>query len=117
MKERLIDILEDEGNISYFLNQHGIEEAADHLLRHGVIVLPVKVGDTVFKIASDCTDFIELTVESIHNWSNGVWKISAHTDRKNSHWVGYELNCGDFGKTVFLSREEAEEKVRGLNNG
>lgn len=70
------------------------------------MVLPCKVGDTVYIIHNRAIR--KTTVESIHQWSSGHWKLSVHTDKKYIHWTGYEVHFESFGKTVFLTREAAE---------
>lgn len=71
-----------------------------------LVVLPCKVGDTVYIIHNRAIR--KTTVESIHQWSSGHWKLSVHTDKKYIHWTGYEVHFESFGKTVFLTREAAE---------
>ena len=83
---------------------------ADHLLANGVTVLPCKVGQKVYTIPR--TKIREWTVA-------GVW-ISADPDHSYA-LVHYEENENlsksmtvDFkyiGKTVFLTREEAEKAL------
>ena len=75
------------------------------------VVLPCKVGDTIFSIASG--EVIAMTVESIHCWISGAWKISAHTNKESPYWKGYEISFDGFGKTVFLTRAEAEAALGG----
>lgn len=75
-----------------------------------LVVLPCKIGDTVYIIRGEVV--IVATVEAIHQWISGKWKLSVHTDKRNTHWVGYEVCFDDFGKTVFLTREEAEAALK-----
>lgn len=82
-----------------------------------LVVLPCKVGDTVYIIHNRAIR--KTTVESIHQWSSGHWKLSVHTDKKYIHWTGYEVHFESFGKTVFLTREAAEaalDAMGGENN-
>lgn len=72
-------------------------------------VLPCKLHDKVFFIENGCVK--ETEVNSFHNWPSGRWKISTHTDRMYEHWKGYEIDFAGIGKTVFLSREDAEKAV------
>ena len=72
-------------------------------------VLPCKLHDKVFFIENGCVK--ETEVDSFHNWTSGRWKISTHTDRMYEHWKGYEIDFSGIGKTVFLSREDAEKAV------
>lgn len=75
-----------------------------------LVVLPCKVGDTVYIIHNRAIR--KTTVESIHQWSSGHWKLSVHTDKKYIHWTGYEVHFERFGKTVFLTREAAEAALK-----
>ena len=34
------------------------------------------------------------------------------TYRKSTHWIGYEVDFNGIGKTVFLTRAEAEAALR-----
>lgn len=75
------------------------EYVADYLLANGVIVLPCKVGDTVYQ-----TDGIRI-------YELEIFDISL---RKNKPY--YETESIDFdddaiGKSVFLTREEAEKTL------
>lgn len=103
MKERLIELLNQE-------QSRYSEDIADYLLENGVIVLPCKVGDTVYKIVDDCTygddcytkrmcktcDFRDLHIEPeiLSRISDIVQRLS------------------DFGKTVFLTNDEAEKALK-----
>ena len=69
-----------------------------------------KIGDTIYKLFLGCS--IKLKVERIVRWSNGCWKVNAHTDRKYTDWKGFEIDFSDFGKTVFLTREAAEAALQ-----
>lgn len=79
------------------------------------IVLPCKVGDTIYKLF--CGDIVELEVERIVCWSNGYWKMNAHTEYSRADWKGFEIDFSDFGKTVFLTREAAEAALKGDQHG
>ena len=74
-----------------------------------LIVLPCKVGDTLFVTDERTILPARRTVESI-TWWNGEISITARNDR-----TGYAYFCkgSDFGTTVFLSREEAEKALEG----
>ena len=83
---------------------------ADHLLANGVVVLPCKVGDTVYRISQKfCTKtkYVQKT------------KISRITIDDDGIWLFCECNPTAkciFGKTVFLTREEAEAALERMNN-
>ena len=79
------------------------------------VVLPVKLHDKLYCV--DKEQVRETEVESIHNWTSGRWKLSTHTDRQSTHWIGYEVDFDGIGKTVFLTREEAEAALRREQDG
>jgi len=79
------------------------------------VVLPVKLHDKLYYV--DKEQVRETEVESIHNWTSGCWKLSTHTDRKSTHWIGYEVDFNGIGKTVFLTRAEAEAALRREQDG
>lgn len=75
-----------------------------------LVVLPSKVGDTVYIIRDQ--KIIIAEVEAIHQWVSGKWKLNVHSDKRYQHWVGYEVFFDDFGKTIFLTPEEAEAALK-----
>lgn len=64
-------------------------------------VLPCKVGDTVYRICRE--------------YKQGNPFIRAVTFNRNNFWR--IVFGGEFGKTVFLTREEAETALRGGSDG
>lgn len=112
MRERLIDILVSKpyGHSSY-------EEFADYLLANGVIVPPCKAGDTVYKpIITDDTHkpaIWDITITQISietgKLSNDAYAIGTICKSKS----GESFNFDEIGKTVFLTREEAEKALEG----
>lgn len=70
-----------------------MEYLADYLHEHGVIVLPCKVGDTIYQ-----TDGVRI-------YKSRVKQIIYDTDN-----IAFDERA--IGKTVFLTREEAERKLR-----
>jgi hypothetical protein len=105
MRDRLIEILEDDYDFSDFTGQVDYEALADHLLKNGVIVPRLKVGDRVFSkpyrytLTGDAITQIKINRGGIH------YKC----------WWGY-FHQSDIGKTVFLTKEEAEAKLKELQN-
>ena len=121
MRETLIKI------ISHFklVQQIGValstEEAyaqlADHLISNGVIVPPCKIGDTVYMpwewngqkgVACLKVNFMGF----ITTWECGTDFESDDIGYIKKYHGGY-FNFNDFGKTVFLTREEAEKALKG----
>lgn len=117
-RERLIQLLQSSHcvelwnhNTDDFIEPNPIEKLADHLLANGVIVPPCEVGDTVYFPAEtdcECEPYVDVgTVFAI-----GI-------DERHTLWISVRYESGlkyyhtsdDFGKTVFLTREEAEKAL------
>lgn len=109
-RERLIELCDTNNG---WVNEVPAEDFADYLLENGVIVPPCKVGDMVFAIIN--SNIIEINIETIHCWSNGVWKCNGWYG-KSKYGKGYELSFEGFGKTIFLTREEAEKALKEEQN-
>lgn len=79
-----------------------------------VVVLPCKVGDTVYTnnrvLGADNAMHDEICTRRIKGYSgnalNEVWLIS------NGDYCDLSIFPSEFGKTVFLSREEAERALQ-----
>ena len=118
MRDRLIKILGDfpvfRGILSEKWMPAAIVRLADHLLANGVIVPPVWVGQTVYCYCPDLGGVFPYFVENVN---------IGFLDKERNYWT-YEANChdeetdefldeidfdlDDIGKTVFITREEAE---------
>lgn len=79
----------------------------DKLLEYGIIVPPCKVGDKVFRIstkqATKMKYIQETTISRIAIDNEGMWLFCT---------CNPVAKC-IFGKTVFLTREEAEKALKG----
>lgn len=97
MKDKLVELLRKSGWVDE------PEDVADFLLSHGVFVLPCKIGEKVFCIRHDKGEILEDVVEDYDIWSikDGI-KLRITLQNFNSYVIA------EFGKTVFLTREEAE---------
>lgn len=94
------------------------EYVANHLIENGVILPPCKVGDTIYKLQADGR-IVKGTVLSIHQNlvgnKQGRWIVTSWFDNYYADSQKTAFECGthlyspfeDFGKTVFLTREEA----------
>lgn len=94
------------------------ERLADHLLANGVIVPPCKVGDTVYMPWewNGTKGVAILTVTHIiTNDSHSYIKAPLYSDDEDySCKYGYgRFEFDDFGKSVFLTLEEAEKAQKG----
>lgn len=107
-RERLIELL---SNIDYACDNGGnlqdkIEFIADYLLSNGVIVPPCKVGDVVYILAGPNGHKYEKDIcEGFYIGDDGVVQVRVR-NMKGNHGT-----YGVFGKTVFLTREEAEKAL------
>ncbi len=83
------------------------EELTDYLLANGVIVPPCKEGQTVYRISTKINTKVkyiqETTISRVAIDSDGVWLFCA---------CNPIAKCV-FGRNVFLTREEAEEALKG----
>ena len=101
-REHLIDLLHHRPWLGT------TEQIADYLLANGVIVPPCKVGDTVYSVGVFTGQIIENKVVGIHYDESEIFLFVGNGTVVT---VGQQL-----GKTVFLTKEEAEEKLKEMNN-
>jgi hypothetical protein len=95
--------------LSLILNAVSIESIADHLLENGVIMPPCKVGDKVFVLSRYYTGdwkIHDCTVNDITIYKNNTF-IRMFENGKNI----FAEETTQIGKTVFLTREEAEKAL------
>ena len=110
MKSRLIELLRDAKKNTKGANCDLEREHlfADHLIENGVIVPPCKVGSKVYIIAEVSKQVVEATVIGVWLYYNTVCIITDYGTIHNN----------SIGKTVFLTKEEAEQKLKGgVDNG
>ena len=96
-----------------------MEQLADFLLANGVVVLPCKVGDVVYYINAGyekqgrkrvLVEFVDKgIVDNMTIGDKGVPHVEICNDE--NEWTIFDSE-DDFGKTVFLTREEAEAKLK-----
>lgn len=97
-----------EGNV---LLKSALDKLADYeeLEEQGrLIKLPCKVGDTVYYINPDKNTINELVVYGFD---------IRPLQRFVYDYMGARLNFNQFGKTVFLTKSEAEAKLKELRGG
>ena len=131
MRDRLIEVLNNIQTVGTKVTQKkdiyygkyideedfSNEQVAEYLLANGVIVPPCKVGDKVWLIKS-------------LNWQQTEWeikegKISIIQQKADKSWkfrVTENHSVKDYtvekiGKTVFLTREEAEKALAERSKG
>lgn len=136
MRDRLIELMRDfceythclgKNDLSICQNQCSrVSKLADHLLENGVIVPPCKVGDVVYRLDdivwhSECCDCEHYLIGGFGDPSEcGRTKYGEkHADcikiiakAVTLQDIAYYIYAKDFGKNVFLTREEAEKALK-----
>lgn len=92
-----------------------LEEYAEELLANGVIVPPCKVGDMVYFIIDDeISGKAYIDSQRINDVSTrGIFVSTSTLEENCDSFEPYS----DFGKTVFLTKEEAEQALKEKGNG
>lgn len=106
-RDRLIELIQSAVD---GCARHWAEVIADKLLANGVIVPPVKVGDTVYEHEYSVCD----------TDVGGFWteEVVPTQVRGIAVLTEYDYHTLDnFGKTVFLTREEAEAALEEGSKG
>ena len=128
-RKRLIELCNEKIRTMKFQNSDNwydftvrTEIIADYLLANGVIVPPCKVGDMVYYIINN--NIQELTVSEIKIYGNNYVVANAKcldecemcdcacdcSKKTCNVWLDFK----SLGKTVFLTKEQAEEKLKEL---
>ena len=77
-----------------------VEHLTDYLLEHGVIVLPCKVGDTIYQ-----TDGVRIYTSTIYEITYTANKVIFVTEN-----VVFDERA--INNSIFLNREEAEKALK-----
>ena len=101
-RDRLIEILQDtlhewECDVSI----KTLTEITEHLIENGVICLPCKVGDRVYR-PSKYLGVVQFVITSFNMYQSEMF----FTDDSDN-----TIYLPDIGKTLFLTREEAEKAL------
>jgi hypothetical protein len=110
MRDRLIELIElhSDDRLSKHIPMTS-EGLADYLLAKGVIVPPCKVGDKVYVVdKADIKKPIKQRIVS--GFEIGLVYMIKTLD---TMWQSYSYHFEQFGKTVFLTREEAKQALKG----
>ena len=75
------------------------EYVADYFISNGVVLIPCKIGDTVYQ--TDGTRIYELEIFDIYLRKNKPHYETEHID----------FDCDAIGKSIFLKKEEAEKML------
>ena len=115
-RDRLRELISQAKNIDGYATPCSMKRdslLADHLLANGVIVPPCKVGDVVYVVSQGqglCM-----------RWNVYEGKVvDIHLNRHNKLTIRVENGEKFFGyyepRFIFLTKEEAEAKLKELNN-
>ena len=124
MRDRLVELMIDapqmpcvKGGRETGKRFQTFQNIADHLIANGVIVPPCKVGDTVYipwvYDGTRAIAFFDVTFV-IFDRQKPYIKTNFDTD-DNGFWElfnGGTFYFDDFGKTVFLTKDQAEQKLK-----
>lgn len=101
---------------------HTAESVAEYLISKGVIVLPCKVGDTVYHYSRDLGGIFPYFADNLHigfmdkTRNYLIYEANYHDEETDELIDEIDIEIEDFGKTVFLTREEAEKHLKGAND-
>lgn len=109
-RERLVELLNKSCEARGWL-MNGAGTIADYLLENGVVVLPCSVNDTLY-IADEKANIIR--TEKVRTFFIGHPAYKENMPylemiRTDCH----DIPIDNFGKTVFLTKEEAEKALKG----
>ena len=114
-KNRLIELLEDTlHEWECDVQTETLSQIADHLLANGIIVPPVILNQMVWCKSFDGIN--QCKVSSLTQKADGSFKIRL---TNLIHKFVFEITPDKIGKTVFLTKEEAEQALaeRSGDNG
>lgn len=90
--------------------RHIAELTADYLIANGVILPPCKVGDTVYSIIAECN-----APYNYCPYNGGYGTARCDKEPCKAYVKESKFDVSDLeniGKTVFLTRKEAEAKIK-----
>lgn len=112
-REKLIDIL-----ILHWFDGMTMGQCADMLLANGVIAPPCKVGDKVYVVSryyAGDWEFYKCKIDNITIYEKNTFIACVSNDIRFGR-INFGVNISELGKTVFLTKEDAEEKLRELED-
>ena len=114
-RKRLVELLDNFNRENFCINLKIsiLEKYADHLLDHGIVVPPVKVGDIVYFVARNNGKPIgtidEMEIVMIGKTETGYCAKGKLGETTFDIIPHFEID----NYTFFTSREEAERKMKG----
>lgn len=115
MRDRFIELIHSI-DVMKFPTENFTEHLADYLIENGVILTPCKVGDTVYFFSSVLEEVCESKVikieQNYYTPLNPFWfSIEYLSKQIGTQVIHIPINQA-IGKTVFLTREDAEKALR-----
>ena len=111
MRDRLIELLnnyEKEWRVDFPVTT---EDLADHLLANGVIVPPCNLGDMVYVTDIFEGKIAECEVIKVECFAGDEVTLIEYKAPKEDVVYSYECSDTELGKTVFLTKKEAEKAL------
>lgn len=115
MRDKLIELIEDFPTYGGTLKEkwwgEAVERLADYLLAEGVIVPPCKVGQTVYVTDIFEGEIAKCEIIKVECFAGEEVTLIEYKAPKEDVVYSYECPDTEIGKTVFLTREEAEKAL------
>ncbi len=109
LKEKLVELFQHDDCPLFMVFGDKVDVLADYLIANGVMVLPLKVGDVVYFAVEDYHD--SAIIDGIKITAQGIsfaWVQYEVGVDITECWDDGEFGIDEIGKSVFLTREEAE---------
>ena len=116
MKDRLIELIENvqcTARIPWGDDFRG--KLADYLLANGVIVPPCKLNTHIFVIPTKENGLTEITEMVVRGFMIGEPCNVANCFRVRGTSALFQPSFEQFGKTVFFTKEEVEQKLKEMS--
>ncbi len=114
MKANCVKCAEEHEQLAEWLEELKSYKEAEE---QGLLVrLPCKVGTEVFVISPREGHYIKCQIKQIEISSTVFGKIHYFVEPVAQRGCSFRYFDNEFGKTVFLTREEAEKKLKELRN-
>ena len=128
-RERLVELIRNETCLNngcnficeecdfFMLNDKDVDRLADYILADGWMRPPCKVGTHIWVIPTTENGFTEITEMAVRGFSIGEPYNVANCFRLRGTSALFQPSFEKFGKTVFLTREDAEKALNGGGEG
>lgn len=108
MRDRLIELLEQAEGLKNN-DMPSLEEKADYLLANGIVISPCAIGQEIY-VVWDSSGFEKCTVKNFDYYGFDNIVFDADGERGGCTFIKDDINS-----LVFLSKEDAEKRLRELN--